>query len=85
MKRKLKHSPTCRMFALRKIRHEFQIRRTLKDPQEIQNCHAYGLESLELIKRQVLVGNLYKTPQLVIEVDGATKARKATGDHMQQI
>ena len=53
---------------MRKIRHEFQINKGLKDESLIEENYKKGLESLEVIKRQALIGNLYKTEPLVIEL-----------------
>lgn len=55
------------MYALRKIRHEFQENKTIKDTEKLNDCFNHGLKSLELIKRQVAIGNLYLTRPLVIE------------------
>ncbi|XP_011500138.1 PREDICTED: LYR motif-containing protein 4 [Ceratosolen solmsi marchali] len=60
-----------REFALRKIRHEFRKNKIIEDPTKIQDCYVKGLQSLETIKRQVIIGNLYKTNKLVIEMDKA--------------
>lgn len=56
-----------REYALRKVRHEFRVNRNTDDPEIIENCYKKGIESLELIKRQVTIGNLYSTRPLVIE------------------
>lgn len=58
-----------REFALRKIRHEFQQNKSLDDQNKIQDFYKKGLESLEVIKRQALIGNLYKSKKLVIEMN----------------
>ncbi|XP_015609273.1 LYR motif-containing protein 4 [Cephus cinctus] len=56
-----------RMYALRKIRHEFQQNKLLTDPTKIEECYRQGHEALEMIIRQVTIGNLYGTGPLVIE------------------
>ncbi|CAK9821149.1 LYR motif-containing protein 4 [Anthophora plagiata] len=56
-----------RMYALRKIRHEFQENKTIQDKNRISECYTKGLEDLEMIKRQVTIGNLYSTRPLIIE------------------
>lgn len=58
-----------REYALRKIRYEFQQNKTLQDTAQVEDCYKKGLESLESLKRQVLIGNLYKTDKLIIEVE----------------
>ncbi|XP_014234184.1 LYR motif-containing protein 4 [Trichogramma pretiosum] len=57
-----------REYALRKIRHEFRQNKALEDSTKINEFYNKGLESLEMLKRQVLIGNLYKTDKLVIEM-----------------
>lgn len=56
-----------RTFALRKIRHEFQENKSLTDKSTLKESFNHGQEALELIKRQVLIGNIYSTRPLVIE------------------
>lgn len=55
------------MYALRKIRHEFKENKTIQDKEKINECYNRGLESLQIIKRQVTIGNLYSTRPLIIE------------------
>ncbi|XP_033327141.1 LYR motif-containing protein bcn92 [Megalopta genalis] len=61
------NSYNYRMYALRKIRHEFQENKRLVDQAEITKQHEKGKEALDIIKRQVIIGNLYATRPLVIE------------------
>ncbi|XP_003488570.1 LYR motif-containing protein 4 [Bombus vosnesenskii] len=61
------NSYNYRMYALRKIRHEFQQNKTIQDKEKINECYNRGLESLQIIKRQVTIGNLYSTRPLIIE------------------
>lgn len=56
-----------RMYALRKIRHEFQENKGLKDEQKIKTCYLKGQDALQMIQRQVTIGNLYNTRPLIIE------------------
>ncbi|XP_008545522.1 LYR motif-containing protein 4 [Microplitis demolitor] len=56
-----------REYALRKVRDEFRENKTLQDNNLIQDCYNKGLENLEIIKRQVILSNLYGTRPLVIE------------------
>ncbi|XP_032665941.1 LYR motif-containing protein 4 [Odontomachus brunneus] len=59
-----------RMYALRKVRHEFKESKTLQDEEKIKQCYAKGQETLNLIKRQVILSNLYGTRPLIIETLG---------------
>ncbi|XP_034935977.1 LYR motif-containing protein 4 [Chelonus insularis] len=68
-----------REYALRKIRHEFRSNQTLKDEKSIEECYQKGLESLEVIKKQVIIGNLYSTRPLIIETEGIDKKKAHTG------
>ncbi|XP_071864861.1 LYR motif-containing protein bcn92 [Bombus fervidus] len=61
------NSYNYRLYALRKIRHEFKQNKTIQDKEEINKCYNRGLESLQIIKRQVTIGNLYSTRPLIIE------------------
>ena len=61
------------MFALRKIRLEFQENKALADKSKLKDRFNYGLEALETIKRQVVIGNLYSTRPLVIETQSHEK------------
>ncbi|XP_057325225.1 LYR motif-containing protein 4 [Microplitis mediator] len=56
-----------REYALRKVRDEFRENKTLQDNNLIRDCYNKGLENLEIIKRQVILSNLYGTRPLVIE------------------
>ncbi|XP_011866563.1 PREDICTED: protein bcn92 [Vollenhovia emeryi] len=56
-----------RMYALRKIRHEFKENKALGDREKIGQCYAKGQEALSMIKKQVILGDLYGTRPLVIE------------------
>ncbi|XP_043263927.1 LYR motif-containing protein 4 [Colletes gigas] len=56
-----------RMYALRKIRHEFQENKALQDRERINEQYEKGQEMLEVIKRQVTIGNFYATKPLIIE------------------
>ncbi|XP_076629413.1 LYR motif-containing protein bcn92 [Colletes latitarsis] len=61
------NSYNYRMYALRKIRHEFQENKALRDRERINEEYKKGQEVLEVIKRQVTIGNLYATKPLIIE------------------
>ncbi|XP_031845022.1 LYR motif-containing protein bcn92 [Nomia melanderi] len=61
------NSYNYRMYALRKIRHKFQENKILTDQKEITEQYEEGKAALEMIKRQVIIGNLYTTRPLIIE------------------
>ncbi|XP_012253587.2 protein bcn92 isoform X2 [Athalia rosae] len=61
------NSYNYRTYALRKIRHEFRENKTLKDQEKIKDTFQFGVQNLEVIKRQVILGNLYGGRPLVIE------------------
>ncbi|XP_076239091.1 LYR motif-containing protein bcn92 [Calliopsis andreniformis] len=56
-----------RMYALRKIRSEFRENQTLRDKEKIAKCYKKGLETLDMLQRQVVIGNMYCTRPLIIE------------------
>ncbi|CAD7077562.1 unnamed protein product [Hermetia illucens] len=56
-----------RMYALRKIRDEFREKKLLTDPARIKEEINFAEKNLGIIKRQVIVGNLYSTEKLIIE------------------
>ncbi|XP_076655976.1 LYR motif-containing protein bcn92 [Halictus rubicundus] len=56
-----------RMYALRKVRHEFRENKSLVDQAEITKQYEKGKEALDIIKRQATIGNLYTTRPLIIE------------------
>ncbi|EZA51037.1 hypothetical protein DMN91_003107 [Ooceraea biroi] len=56
-----------RMYALRKIQHEFKENRQLGDKEKVKQCYKKGEEALTIIKRQVTLGSLYSTRPLIIE------------------
>lgn len=55
------------MYTLRKIRYEFQQNKTVQDKEKINEFYNKGLENLEVIKRQVIIGNFYAVKPLIIE------------------
>ncbi|XP_043509677.1 LYR motif-containing protein 4 [Frieseomelitta varia] len=61
------NSYNYRMYALRKIQHEFKQNKTIQDIEKINECYTKGRENLEIIKRQATIGNLYSTRPLIIE------------------
>lgn len=56
-----------RQYALRRIRDSFRAGRSLADSTKIMEAVQKAEENLEMIKRQVVVGNLYAAEKLVIE------------------
>jgi len=56
-----------RMYALRRIKHAFRRNKDINDAEKIIELYNYGAKNLEIIKRQVLVGQLYQSSPLVIE------------------
>jgi len=56
-----------RMYAQRKIRDTYRENRKLNDFEAIEKEMQYAKDSLELIRRQVIIGHLYSSEKLVIE------------------
>ncbi|XP_050740431.1 LYR motif-containing protein 4-like [Eriocheir sinensis] len=56
-----------REYALRRVRDGFRKARNLTDEADQKRELEVAKESLEVIKRQVVIGNLYRSPTLVIE------------------
>jgi len=56
-----------RMYALRRTRDAFRTNKNLSDETAIKSCIAEASDDLETLKRQVVVGNLYKADKLIIE------------------
>lgn len=56
-----------RNYAARKIRDEFQNNKSLTDAKAVMDQFAFAQKSLETIRRQIVVDNLYATDKLVIE------------------
>lgn len=56
-----------RTYAIRKIRDAFRENKNLKDPLEIQTLVNKAKRDLEMIRRQVHIGQLYSTDKLIIE------------------
>lgn len=44
-----------RMYALRRVRDAFKEKKLLSDPDSIKDEYEKGLQSLEMLKRQVIV------------------------------
>ncbi|KAM8787712.1 LYR motif-containing protein 4 isoform 1-T1 [Rhynchonycteris naso] len=56
-----------RTYAIRRIRDAFRENKNVKDPVEIQNLMNKAKRDLEVIRRQVHIGQLYSTDKLIIE------------------
>ncbi|KAF9823145.1 hypothetical protein SFRURICE_016038 [Spodoptera frugiperda] len=56
-----------RSYALRRIRDGFKENKALTDLKQINQQYDFATENLNIIKRQVIVGDLYRTDKLVIE------------------
>ncbi|TGZ53148.1 Uncharacterized protein DBV15_01551 [Temnothorax longispinosus] len=65
------------MYALRKVRHEFKENKALEDKEKVRQCYAKGQEALTMIKKQVILGNLYSTRLLMVqEIDKAGERQR---------
>ncbi|KAI5635093.1 complex 1 protein (LYR family) domain-containing protein [Phthorimaea operculella] len=56
-----------RCYALRRVRDAFKENKSLTDPNIAKREIQYAKENLDIIKRQVIIGNMYGTDKLVIE------------------
>ncbi|XP_046974878.1 LYR motif-containing protein 4B [Vanessa cardui] len=56
-----------RCYALRRVRDAFKENKSLSDPKLIKKEFEYGKQNLGIIKRQVVIGDMYRTEKLVIE------------------
>ncbi|XP_065210284.1 protein bcn92 [Planococcus citri] len=56
-----------RMYALRRIKSRFRENQFLTDSAEIESWYKDGQKNLDIIKRQVVINDLYKAEKLVIE------------------
>ncbi|XP_034243607.1 LYR motif-containing protein 4 [Thrips palmi] len=56
-----------RMYALRRVKDNFRENISETNPKKIEEFLSFGKQNLESLKRQVIVGNLYKMDDLVIE------------------
>lgn len=55
------------MYALRKTRDAFRDNKALTDESKVQKCILEATENLEMLRRQTLISQLYKTDKLIIE------------------
>ncbi|XP_030026157.1 LYR motif-containing protein 4 [Manduca sexta] len=56
-----------RSYALRRVRDAFKDSKNLSDAKSIKKEYEFAKENLAIIRRQVLIGDMYKTEKLVIE------------------
>lgn len=59
-----------RLYAIRRVKDHFRANLNVTDSAIIKQLIEYGNENLTMIKRQVLVGQLYATDKLIIERNG---------------
>ncbi|XP_015363693.1 PREDICTED: LYR motif-containing protein 4 [Diuraphis noxia] len=58
-----------RMYAIRRVKDAFREQKAVNDKSKIQQQLLEAHKFLNIIKRQVIVGDLYKFDKLVIEVE----------------
>ncbi|XP_062986408.1 LYR motif-containing protein 4 isoform X2 [Elgaria multicarinata webbii] len=56
-----------RTYAVRRIRDAFRENKSVKDSAEVETLVNKAKTNLEMIRRQVTIGQLYSTEKLVIE------------------
>ncbi|KAM8810776.1 LYR motif-containing protein 4 [Eudromia elegans] len=61
-----------RMYAIRRIRDAFRENKNIKDTEKIEELVDKAKANLEIIHRQVTIGQLYSAQKLVIESPGNT-------------
>ncbi|XP_009324803.1 PREDICTED: LYR motif-containing protein 4 [Pygoscelis adeliae] len=61
-----------RTYAIRRIRDAFRENKNIKDSEKIEELVNKAKANLEVIHRQVTIGQLYSTQKLVIESPGNT-------------
>ncbi|XP_027838847.1 LYR motif-containing protein 4 [Aphis gossypii] len=62
-----------RMYAVRRVKDAFREQKAVKDSSEIHQHLLEAHKFLDIIKRQAIVGDLYKFEKLVIEVENDKK------------
>ncbi|XP_032298381.1 LYR motif-containing protein 4 isoform X3 [Coturnix japonica] len=63
---------SCWTYAIRRIRDAFRENKNVKDSEKIEELVSKAKENLEIIHRQVTIGQMYATQKLVIESPGKT-------------
>lgn len=56
-----------RNYAIRRVRDAFKANKNLHDCDAIEAAYNEAFSTLTIIKRQVIIQNLYKTEKLVVE------------------
>ncbi|XP_072318226.1 LYR motif-containing protein 4A-like [Eucyclogobius newberryi] len=56
-----------RTYALRRVRDAFRENQTVQDPELIHSLLQEGTRNLQVLQRQVAVGQLYTSQKLVVE------------------
>ncbi|XP_013186412.2 LYR motif-containing protein 4 [Amyelois transitella] len=56
-----------RSYALRRVRDAFKENQSVTDTKTITKQIEFAKDNLSMLKRQVIIGNMYKTEKLVIE------------------
>lgn len=56
-----------RKYAVRRVRDAFRQNKTLDDTNRIEQLMAEGRTTLDMIRRQVVINQLYKSDKLVVE------------------
>ncbi|XP_073532772.1 LYR motif-containing protein 4 isoform X2 [Phyllobates terribilis] len=64
------NSYNYRTYAIRRVRDAFREKKNVDDFHEIQSLMYRAKENLEVIQRQVTIGQLYTTNKLIIESPG---------------
>ncbi|KAM6350022.1 LOW QUALITY PROTEIN: LYR motif-containing protein 4 [Podargus strigoides] len=76
-----------RTYAIRRIRDAFRENKNIKDSEKIEELVNKAKANLEVIHRQVTIGQLYSTQKMVIESPETHSYKKsdpeATLDHLQ--
>jgi len=55
------------MYATRRIKDAFKENKNITDPEKIKSLIMKAQDSLEIMKRQVFLGQMYRHSKLVIE------------------
>ncbi|CAK1593111.1 unnamed protein product [Parnassius mnemosyne] len=56
-----------RSYAIRRVRDAFKEHKSLTDKNLINKEYQFAKDNIAIIKRQVVIGEMYKTEKLVIE------------------
>ncbi|KAL4234993.1 LYR motif-containing protein 4 [Mactra antiquata] len=56
-----------RLYAVEKIQYEFHTNKSVTEPEKLSALMKKGQENLDMIKRQVMMGQMYGEGRLVIE------------------